>query len=305
MFGENIFYDPTTGRLIRLLAAFVCSSALWPGVAATTDKLPPSTRKTISAKDGLSIVCEVAGRGETALIFLHGWCGDREYWKRQVDEFASEYQVVTFDQAGHGASGKDRKEWTVASLAVDVESVVKALDLKRVILVGHSMGGSVGLAAAKRMPGRVVAVVGVDTLQNAEFKFPEETVQKLLAGFAADFPTNVRGMFAQLLPEHADPDLVKWLGSKAAAQDPKMAVALMRDLVQLDTKTLLREAKVPVRCINSAGGYQFYNPTLAETNRKYADYSAVFIEHVGHYPMLEKPVEFNRQLRAVLEDFRK
>ena len=278
---------------------------MWPGMAATTDKAPPLRSKTVIAKDGLSIVCSVAGQGETTLIFLHGWCGDREYWKRQVGEFASDYQVVTLDQAGHGESGKDRKDWTVVSLAVDVESVVMALDLKRVILVGHSMGGSIGLAAAKRMPGRIVAVVGVDTLQNAEFKFPEETVRKLLAGFATDFPTNVRGMFAQLLPEHADPDLVKWLGSKAAAQDPKMAVALMRDLVQLDTKTLLREAKVPVRCINSAGGYQFYNPTLTETNRKYADYSAVFIEHVGHYPMLEKPVEFNRQLRAVLEDFRK
>jgi pimeloyl-ACP methyl ester carboxylesterase len=271
-------------------------------MAAASDKAAAPGQKAISAKDGLTPVCEVAGRGDTALIFLHGWCGDREYWKRQVDEFTPEYQVVTFDQAGHGESGKDRKEWTAASLALDVESVVNALDLKRVILVGHSMGGSVALAAAKRMPGRVAAVVGVDTLQNAEFKFPEETIQKLLTSLAADFPTNVRGMFAQLLPEHADSGLIKWLGSKAAAQDPRMALALMRDLVQLDTKTLLRQAKAPVCCINSAGGYQFYTPTSIETNRKYADYRAVFIENVGHYPMLEKPTKFNRQLRAVLKD---
>ena len=293
-----------TRTLIRLLLGIACS-ALWPTMAAMANEAAPPARRTVTAKDGLSIVCELRGRGDTALIFLHGWCGDREYWKGQVDVFASEYQVVTFDQAGHGESGKDRKEWTVASLSSDVESVVNALDLKRVILVGHSMSGSIGLAAAKRMPGRIVAVVGVDTLQNAEFKFPEETIQKLLDGFAADFPRNVRAMFAELLPEHANPDLIKWLGSKAAAQDPKMAVALMCDLVRLDTKTLLREAKVPVRCINSAGGYPFYNPTTAETNRKYADYTSVFIENVGHYPMLEKPAEFNRQLRAVLEEFRK
>jgi pimeloyl-ACP methyl ester carboxylesterase len=166
------------------------------------------------------------------------------------------------------------------------------------------MGGSVGLAVAKRMPKRIVAVVGVDTLQNAEFKFPKETVDRLSDGLSTDFPRNVRGMFAELLPEQADPELTQWLGSKAAAQDQKMAVALILDLFRLDTKILLREANVPVRCVNSAGGYPFYNATTVETNRKYADYRAVLIENVGHYPMLEKPAEFNRQLRSVLAEFR-
>src|SRR6186997_526183 len=105
-----------TRILIRLLLGIVCS-ALWPTAAAMPDEAAPTTRRTVTAQDGLSIVCESRGRGDTALIFLHGWCGDREYWKHQVDVFASEYQVVTFDQAGHGQSGKDRKEWTMASLA--------------------------------------------------------------------------------------------------------------------------------------------------------------------------------------------
>ena len=59
-----------------------------------------------------------------------------------------------------------------------------------------------------------------------------------------------------------------------------------------------------MRCVNSAGGYPFYRSTTVETNRKYADYRAVLIENVGHYPMLEKPAEFNRQLRSVLAEFR-
>jgi len=60
---------------------------------------------------------------------------------------------------------------------------------------------------------------------------------------------------------------------------------------------------VPVRCINSAGGYKSFTPTLVETNKKYADFGAVTIESVGHYPMLEKPDEFNRKLRGVLKEF--
>jgi pimeloyl-ACP methyl ester carboxylesterase len=82
-----------------------------------------------------------------------------------------------------------------------------------------------------------------------------------------------------------------------------MALALMRDLFGLDTRKLLKEAKVPVRCINSAGGYKFFTPTAVETNKKYADFGAVTIDGVGHYPMLEKPDEFNRKLRDVLKEF--
>jgi pimeloyl-ACP methyl ester carboxylesterase len=93
--------------------------------------------------------------------------------------FAAGYRVVALDQAEHGESGKCRKSWTADSLADDVETVVKALALKHVILVGHSMGGSVAVLAAKRVPG---TVIGVDTLQNAEFKLPEEVRKWILDG---------------------------------------------------------------------------------------------------------------------------
>jgi len=262
----------------------------------------PFVKKTICADDGLSLVGEVRGQGDTALVLLHGWCGDREYWKHQVGPFAADYRVVTVDQAGHGESGKDRKVWSTAGLASDAEAVAKSLGLKRVILLGHSMGGPVALLAAKRMPGTVVAVVGVDSLHNAESQLREEERTKFLADFDKDFKGTMRVVVSGMVHEKTDAELKEWLVTRAQAQDPKM-VALMRDLFGLDTVTAFKEAKVPVRCINSAGGYQFFHPTAVETNKKYADFGAVTIEGVGHYPMLEKPDEFNRRLRDVLKEF--
>lgn len=270
-------------------------------ILAQDDAKP--TKKTIKAEDGTPIVCELRGKGDTTLVFIHGWGGDREYWKNQVDVFAPNYRIVTLDQAGHSESGKDRKEWKVSDLARDVETVVKELGLKRVILIGHSMGGPVSLMAAKRMPGTVVAVIGVDTLQNADYKMPEETSKQFLQMFSNDFAGTVGGMFGGMLNEKVDPALKKWLGDKAAAQDPKMALGLMRDMLPLDTALLFKEAKVPVRCINSSGGYQFFRPTDAEINKKYADFNVVTIAEVGHYPMLEKPEEFNKKLTEVLKEF--
>jgi pimeloyl-ACP methyl ester carboxylesterase len=263
------------------------------------------TKATVSASDGVKIAYEVRGKGDTALVFIHGWCGDHEYWKNQVDEFAGDYRVVALDMAGHSGSGKDRKEWTVESLAGDIETLVKELGLKRVILIGHSMGGGVALLAAKKMPGVVVGVIAVDTYQNVEFKFPEEEAKKFFDMFEKDFQGSLRALMPGMFPEKVDPEVRAWVLKKAEAQDPKMANALMRDYSRADEKAILKEAKVPVRGINSGGGFQFFVPTAVETNKKYADFKAVTIADVGHYPMLEKPKEFNEKLRETLKEFAK
>lgn len=281
--------------LTCLLAGTVCASE--PG--------PKGVKKTIRAADGVHLIADDYGQGDSAIIFLHGWCGDREYWKHQVGPCSADYRVIAMDQAGHGDSGKDRKSWTIDSLAGDVEAVVKQLGLKRVILVGHSMGGPVSLGAAKRLPGTVVAVIGVDTMANADRKIPEEQAKQFASMYEADFPGTMKGMLAGLLVEKGDPELTKWLIDRAAAQDKAMAVGLMRDMFALELPVLMKAAKVPVRCINSGGGFRFYQPTAVDINKKYCDFNAVTIDDVGHYPMLEKPDEFNKKLKVVLKEFEK
>src|SRR5271168_1835082 len=99
---------------------FLIGCVLAAATAGAAEGDAKLAKKTIRATDGLNIVCEVGGKGDTALVFLHGWCGDRAYWKNQVEAFAPDYQIVTLDQAGHGESGKDRKAWTIDGLAGDV-----------------------------------------------------------------------------------------------------------------------------------------------------------------------------------------
>jgi pimeloyl-ACP methyl ester carboxylesterase len=116
------------------------------------------TSLTLTAPDGVRIVYDDRGQGATALVFVHCWSCDRTFWREQADVFSDGYRVVTLDLAGHGESGKNRKTWTVAGLGGDVRAVVEKLGLKRVILVGHSMGGPVSLDAARQLRGRVVGV---------------------------------------------------------------------------------------------------------------------------------------------------
>ena len=201
-------YLRMNNRLTAQIFPVMCFLLCWAPVNAAEGDAKP-TRKIVRAKDGLNLACDVRGTGDTALVFLHGWCGDHEYWKNQVNEFAADYRVVALDQAGHSESGKNREHWTVSSLADDVESVAKALGLNRIILIGHSMGGPVALMAAKRMPGKVIGIVAVDTLQNTEFKRPEEMTKKFLEDFATDFSGTLRTTFPGMLPEKTDADMRK------------------------------------------------------------------------------------------------
>ncbi|HOB33352.1 MAG TPA: alpha/beta hydrolase [Verrucomicrobiota bacterium] len=133
-------------------------------------------------------------------------------------------------------------------------------------------------------------------------RIPEEMRQDLLALINTNFTGMVEQMMTLLLPETVDPELKQWLTTKAAGQERAPAIGLFRDLTALDLVPAFKEAGAPVRCVNSSGGYAMFRPTEIETNRKYADFDAVLIPDIGHYPMLENPSEFNRKLREVLND---
>ena len=137
----------------RIIGVGVAAMALvFVGARAHSDDA--AKKNVVKASDGLLLVYDSKGSGDTALVFLHGWCGSRHWWKSQMDAFSGDYRVIAYDQAGHGDSGKDRKEWTGAALAADVGAVVKGLGLKRVILVGHSMGGPIALERPSGCLGR-------------------------------------------------------------------------------------------------------------------------------------------------------
>jgi pimeloyl-ACP methyl ester carboxylesterase len=183
---------------------------------------------TVRAADGVPIRYWVRGQGDPTLVFIHGLANDHSIWREQVDVFARNHKLVTVDLGGHGASGVNRASWSIAGLAGDVESVLKALALKRVVLIGHSMGGPVALLAAGRMPDRILGVIGVDTLHNAEFKLPEDQAKEVLAKFEANFAGTMRDGVRTMFSEKADPALVRWVAEKSAATDKKAAFALER-----------------------------------------------------------------------------
>jgi len=256
----------------------------------------------VAASDGVPIHYSVAGKGEPALVFVHcGGC-NRNFWENQVAEFSKTHRVVTIDLPGHGESGSGRKSWSIESYSDDVKTVVTKLDLKRVVLVGSSMGGPIIVETAKRMPERVVGIVPVDTLQNVEQKLPPEQVDAVIKQLQADYKAAMTGLLNQFLFSANTPEAVKTrVINEVVSRQPEVALAILKGIISYDPAPALREVKVPIKAINSD-----LNPTKVEVNRKYApQFDAVIIKGTGHYPMLEDPTRFNQMLAEILKGFSK
>jgi|SRR5689334_714001 len=260
----------------------------------------PASSSVVNASDGVPIHYEVQGKGEPTLVFIHCWSCNRHLWDNQVAEFSKTHRIVTIDLPGHGESGMDRKHWSVESFGDDVKTVVAKLDLKRVVLIGSSMGGPIALEAARRMPDRVVGIVPVDTLQNVEDKLPPDQLEGVFKAMEADFKGANATLMSQFFFSPTTPAAVKErILADIDSRPPATAIAILRGVFAYDAAPALREIKVPIRAINSDRV-----PTNLDVNRKYApQFDVVIIKGTGHYPMLEDPARFNALLTDVLRQF--
>jgi pimeloyl-ACP methyl ester carboxylesterase len=277
--------------MLRLIIMVAAGAAL-VGCAGE----PRIVERTAVSPDGVPIHYLAGGRGAPALVFIHGWSCDAGYWREQLPVFMKTHRVVAVDLAGHGGSGEKRERFTMDAFGADVAAVVAAEGLDRVVLIGHSMGGPVALEAARRLPGKVALVVGVDTLQDVEMRWPEEEFKRIRDDMVRDFPGATRSFVRAMFRDDADPALVASITADMAAAPPRVAISAIEELRDFDEAEAMRLAGVPVVCIN-AGTW----PTHVDVNRRHAPaFDAVVIEGVGHFLMLERPKEFNDALSHVL-----
>ncbi len=166
------------------------------GCAATVQDYKRPIRATAESADGSLIVYGVRGQGEPTIVFVHCWTCNHTFWDAQVDYFSQHHQVIWLDLAGHGESGSHRQRYTMQAFGQDVAAVVKQVGARKVILVGHSMGGPVVVEAAKQLGDRVVGIVGVDTFYTP-FEYPAS--QEAIAAFVKPFETDFHGTSDKML----------------------------------------------------------------------------------------------------------
>src|SRR3974390_950069 len=120
---------------------------------------------TITTQDGTEIFYKDWGSGQP-IVFSHGWPLSADDWDAQLLFFLRHgYRVIAHDRRGHGRSTQAANGHDMDTYAADVEAVVKALDLRDAIHIGHSTGGGeVTRYVAKYGKGRVAKAVLISSV---------------------------------------------------------------------------------------------------------------------------------------------
>jgi pimeloyl-ACP methyl ester carboxylesterase len=255
--------------------------------------------KYISSTDNINIHYTETGKGNTAIVFVHGWLGNTNWWNSQEAFLKDRYKIVKIDLGGHGKSDKTRLNWTSKQYSDDLITVINQINASEVILVGHSMSGAFVTEAAVDLP-KVKAIILVDTLKDLDDTFdPEQAEEFMFSHYRKDFKSAVENILPLYLFVDETPITIKnQLQKEFLQQDAELAIKALKPLYEMDIRKIAKLMDIPVRAINSDS-----QPTEIENNRKYfKNYDYRIITGTGHYPMLEKPDEFNKILKEVIEE---
>ncbi|MBE9466475.1 alpha/beta fold hydrolase [Dyadobacter subterraneus] len=253
----------------------------------------------------VTIDYNIYGKGSVNLLFVHGSYIDQTYWTEQVKYFENDYSIITLDLAGHGKSGRERKNWSIERFADDVVNLIKELDLKNVILVGHSLGSDVNLIAASKFPEPIIGFVIVDNFKNAATPLPaefENQVDTILENLKKDFAgTNEQYARMALLTEKSSPEITNKIVAAYRNTYEPMGQATMPEVFELykTEKRLLPDLNLKIYLVNVN-----YMPTNEQALKDHAPHGFELKEIDGtcHFPMLENPEILNESLSVVFQE---
>ena len=246
-------------------------------------------RAFATSRDGARLAYESRGAGSPALVFVHGWSCNRTYWDAQLGALSANALVVALDLSGHGESGASRQNWSIEAFGEDVAAVVEHAKIDDAILIGHSMGADVVLDASRHLRGRVRGLVWVDEYRQLSGFRSEAQVTERLARFRSDFSAAAKAFIRQMFPASADPALVERVVAEIASRPKEVALGALDATWNYarNVPARLADLQLPVVAINSED-----SETDVESMRR-CGVEVVLMPGVGHFPMLERPDEFN------------
>mgnify|MGYP001380624520 FL=1 len=257
-------------------------------------------RENIISDDGVMINYYIKGTEKKALVFVHGYSCSSEYWWPQLEYFSKDHTVIAVDIAGHGKSGVNRQEYSMDAFGNDVTSVIEHLDLEEVVLIGHSMGGPVIVKAAIKLGVKTRLIVGVDTFHDLSTEG--------IGGFARTAVNTMFKLFYESMTEDSiddffidktDEDLARWIRNDALKSPKHISQGTLDALLTMNYPESLRELSIPIVALNAR---TFRETKLDSNMNTYKNLQIEFMEDVGHFIMLERPVEFNNWLETKISN---
>jgi sigma-B regulation protein RsbQ len=250
----------------------------------------------------------LAGSGSMPMIFAHGLGSDQRVWRLMTPYFEKDYRVITFDHVGSGRSDisayRRAKYGALNGYADDLLEIVDALDIERMIYVGHSVSANIGVLAANRHPERFAALVMLGPSprflndENYRGGYSQQDIDEALSLLDSNQDTWCQQLMMHALSRDQAEELAQSLCNANRAilrhfAQVAFGVDVRREVARCPVRTLILQSRNDAIVPVYVGDY---------LHRTMPKNTYVVLEGLGHYPQLTAPAQTTTVIREFLDE---
>ncbi len=253
---------------------------------------------------GAKIRYSLKGKGN-AIVFVHGFLGCIDLWKDQITDLSRNFKTIALDLPGHGESESLGYLHSMEMQADLIMALLKQLKIRKVILVGHSMGGYVGLAFAEKYTDRLKALILVNTTAARDSKSRLKSRKQLIELLPKKRKQLLKSLVDSffVIPTFKRRYLVKRYLQWANQCEVKGIAAAVRGMMERkEREIILKFAPYPYLIV--AGKEDPIIPlkqSNAEANLN-ENSKLIVLEGTGHITPLERSFKLNSEIMKFLRE---
>ena len=240
------------------------------------------------------------GRGETPLLLIHGFGCDQTAWRRLLPYLEADYRLILMDLAGFGCAAPQafdpERHTTPAGHAEDIVTLCDALDLKGAVMLGHSIGGTIGLLASIARPNAFRQLVTVcssarylDDPPDYHGGYSHEQLDGLMRLMEQNYLDWASTLSKVALGDAATMDREHDLRERFLAVDPEVLRPLARSIFLGDTRHHLAKVSVPSLIVQTARDAIVPLTAAEYLQANLPESELAVLDCAGHYPQLTHP----------------
>ena len=240
------------------------------------------------------------GKG-TAVVLLHGFLENKQMWNAFIPELSKRNRVIAIDLLGHGATECLGYIHTMEDQADMVQSILQELKIRKVVLIGHSMGGYIALAFAELYAENVKGIVLLNSTSKADSEERKINRDRAIVAVKQNYSNFIRMSIANLFSESNRErltEVIEQVKIEALKTPLQGIVASLEGMkIRKDREIILHFASYPIQLVlGKKDGVLIYEDNLDQIEGTKVQLTTFEDGHMSH-------IENETELLALLLQF--
>ena len=254
----------------------------------------------------------IRGNGERVMMFAHGFGCDQNMWRYVVPAFEGTYKIVLFDHVGAGlsdlASYSHEKYGKLEGYANDIIEILRYLELREVVFVGHSVSAVMGIIASAKAPElfKQLILVGPSPsyINDGDYVggFTKVQIDELLESLDNNHLGWSMAMAPVIMGNPDRKELGEELANSFCRTDPDIAKHFARTTFLTDKRDVIRDVKTPSLILQCSNDVIAPREVGEYMHKNMPNSKIVFMEATGHCPNLSAPEETIAAIKDYLNE---